>query len=231
MKRILLTTVALLFAIGPLFAQGMGGNGGVGATNMLMTDKGLFVLRSGMLVKYDAAALKQAGEIELFGPAPAAPAENADRAARQKYNAEIARRLAPAIMLVKDNWLLIVIGDGFTRISQDTLKPEATGSLLPEKAPAADAAPGAAPGGGRGMFGAAEQVSGYLLVDNTLYLARSKELLAVDIMAGKVASRIDLPKGFQLTMLGGFGNFGGGIRNGGNRGGGGNNAAGNPPAK
>ena len=219
MKHVLMLVV-LLLATGALFAQGMPGDASGGDSTIVNTPKGLFVLRSGVLAKFDAATLKQTQPLlQLFGPAPAAPKDNNDRDAQQKYNADIMRRMAPAIMLVKDNSLLLVIGDGFARINQDTLKTEAMADIKPMAV--ADA------GQGRGGVRMNEGMPSYLLLGNTLYLARNKELLAISIIDGKV-TRTELPKELQPLQLNFRNMFGGGNGGGGgNRPGGGNNQ---PPA-
>lgn len=226
MKRLLVMGIGLLLATGSLFAQGFGGmmGGSTGNTIMVNTTKGLFALREGVLAKIDPATMQSGKIFQLFGPAPTAPADNTDRAAQQKYYAELQRRMAPAIMIAKDSSLIIVIGDGFARIDQETLKVEATGDLS-----SADKTADTTAGGGMRMM---EPAPGYLLVGDKLCLMRSKEMLSVSITDGKILARAPLPKELQPIPFnfGGRGGFGGGNRGGGNRGGGAGGAGGANPA-
>jgi len=213
MRFFWLLAIAML-ATSSLFAQGFGGRQGSGAmtTLMLNTPKGLFTLRSGVLAKYDLATLQPVKTLALFGAAPELPAGNAQRADRDKYYAEIAKRNAPAIMLTtKDGGLIIVIGDGFARINQDTLKVDASSSLVDPKAPPVD------PNAPRAI----EPVPGYLLVDTTLYLMRGKEMLAVNTTDGKVSTRSALPKELLPLPMPSFQRGGGGPGGGGGNPGGG----------
>jgi len=208
--------VWLLLAAGALLAQGPGGGpmgGGFDSQTLLVnTPKGLFALRSGVLAKYDITTLKAQQVFELFGPMPAPPAQGADRTAWGTYFAEMARRNAPAVMFARDNSLIVIVGDGFAKISQDTLKVELSADLRPADAAAAEP--------GRGFR---EPTPGYLVVGNTLYLMRGKEMLSVALTDGKV-QRTPLPKELQpqqANFRGDGGNREGGNRGGGNRGGGG----------
>ncbi|MHB9026609.1 MAG: hypothetical protein ACYC7E_20955 [Armatimonadota bacterium] len=217
MKQLLVVCVVLL-AAGALFAQGTdsGSKTGTGESSaqLVFTTKGLFALRSGVLVKYDVATLKPAlPPFELFGKAPDPPAANADQPIQQKYRTEMMRRMAPAMMVPKDNSLLIIIGDGYARINQDTLKVEAKADLKnPTAAPEAET--------GRPRT---EPAPAYALVENTLYLLRGTEMLALSITDGKIINRSPLPKELepiQFNFFGGRGSFTpGGNRGGGDRGG------------
>ena len=193
--------------------------GGGGGTNMVCTDRGLFVLRNGVLAKYDLATLKAPEVFELFGPAPAMPTDATDRTAVQAYQTEMQRRLAPGLLLTHDNSLLVIVGNGFARINQDTLAVEATADLTPP------AAATAAPGTGRAPEAApAAQVQG----DN-LYLARTSEVLALNLKTGAIVGRAAVPEDMLPRSFGGGmgGNRGGGAGGGrGGRGGGGGAAGG-----
>ena len=204
MRQFWVLSAVLLLATGLLFAQGFNpgfGGGNAGQTLMVNTAKGLFVLRGGSLAKFDAATLKLAQIFELFGPAPAPPAQNADRDTMTKYYTEMQRRAAPAIMVPKENSLLIVVGDGFAKINQDTLKVEKTADLRAPGAATADA-------GNRSREG----TPGYLVVGDILYLVRNTEMLAISTTDGKV-TRAALPKELQIQQRGGGNN--GGARGGG----------------
>lgn len=196
MKHSLLMAVTLLLAASPLFAQaGRGGimGAGGGSVQMVCTAKGLFALRNGVLVKFDAATLKEAQLLEIFGPMPERPADNADREAMQKYMADMQQRRAAAVMLVKDNSLLVIIGDGFARINQDTLEVEATADL---KNPADAGAAGAAAGART-----VEPAPTCLLVEDTLYLLRSREVLSISVTDGKILARSPLPQQLQPAQM------------------------------
>ncbi|HOF86616.1 MAG TPA: hypothetical protein PLZ36_00750 [Armatimonadota bacterium] len=204
MKTFVLFVILLLG--GALFAQ-VAPNGGA---LMVNTPKGIFALRSGVLARIAPATLKVEKVMQIYGALPEPPAQGAAREAFQQYYAEVAKRNAPAILLVKDGDLLLVTGDIFARINQDTLKVEATANL---KDPAETADPNQ-----RGVR--QEPAPGYLLVNTTLYLLRSKDILSVEITDGKL-TRQPLPaqlQPVQPTFQGG-----GGRGPGGNAGGGGRN--------
>jgi hypothetical protein len=191
MKNFMTMAVTLLCAAGALFAQGfnMMGGGNVN-TIMLKTDKGLFALRNAILVKYDATTLQQVGEFQIFGPAPTMPGDRTDQQAMQDYRTAVQKRQGPAVMIASKDSLLIVIGDGFGRINMDTLKPEAKSSLV---APVdANAVTPATP-----ARAATEPTPGYVLSDNTLYLMRGKEVLAINITDGTILARTALPAELQ----------------------------------
>ena len=220
MKRFFGLGLVLLLTAGALFAQAPGGmmmGANAGSTIMLHTAKGLFALRAGVLAKYEFATLQPVKELQLFGPMPAAPADLTNRDAAQKYFTELQRRMAPAIMIPKDNSLLIAVGDGFARVNQDTLKVEVTGDITQKVAETTTER------GGRMMDGA----PGYVLVGDTLVLMRSKEILSISTVTGKVIARTALTKELQPVQFnfGGRGGFRGG--NGGNGGNGGGYRGGN----
>lgn len=199
--RTMLVMCVLLLA-GALFAQNTAQYGGTAAVN---TPKGLFMLRGGVLGKINTATMKVEKEMALFGAMPAAPAEGADNAARMAYFAELGKRNAPALLLVKDNSLLVIIGDGFARINQDTLTTEKPLSL---KDPNEVVDPNQ-----RGFR--QEPVPGYTMVGDTLFLIRSKEAMAIDVKEGKIITRAPLPADMQPAQnnyRGGGGPGGGGTR-------------------
>ncbi len=223
MKRFVMMSLLLVATAGLLLAQ-VTGSGTLtgptsGSTVMVNTGKGLFALRAGVVAKYDFASLKLVKQLELFGNMPAAPTvDNTDRTASQAYYTALQVRMAPAIMIAKDSSLLIVIGDHFARISQETLKVEAKGDLSPAVKPAATTDTTGGRGGMRGGMGGFEAVPGYLLAGNVLCLMRSTEMLSVSITTGKVLARSALPKILQPQnpfagmrgRNGGFGGFNGG---------------------
>ena len=86
--RYLLVVIAVVIvSASSLFAQGyMGGmlrEGALGSTQMVCSPHGLFVLRTGVLAKYNTQTLQEAKVFELFGPAPKLPEDSADRAGMQ----------------------------------------------------------------------------------------------------------------------------------------------------
>lgn len=202
--KTILVFLALLLG-GALFAQ-VAPNGGA---LMVNTPKGIFALRSGVLARIAPATLKVEKVMQIYGAMPEPPAQGADRDTIQKYYSEVSKRNAPAILLVKDGDLLLVTGDIFARINQDTLKVEATANL---KDPAETTDPNQ-----RGFR--QEPVPGYLLVNTTLYLMKSKEILSVEITDGKL-TRQPLPAQLQPAqvnyMSGGNRGPGGGRTGGGN---------------
>ena len=209
MTRLLLLASLCMLAMCGLFAQAPGPVVGAntGGSVLLSTPKALFVLRAGVLGRLNPTTLATEKVFQLFGPAPEPPAQGSDRAAMQKYFEELQRRNAPALLLAKDNALLIVVGDGFARLNQDTLKVEATADLrAPEEASA-----------GRGT----REAPGYLLQGNTLLLLRGKEMLSLSITDGKILARAPLPKELQPLQMqfnvtrGGGDNRGGGDGRGG----------------
>lgn len=225
--RYLVVMSVLLLAACALFAQGFGNmmGGNQGSTIMLHTSKGLFVLRSGVLAKFNTSTLKVDKELSLFGAAPTMPADRTDRTAMQAYMTDMQRRNAPGILLVKDNSLILLVGDGFARINQDTLTVEAAATIAPEAT--ADTTT-TAPGGGA-AFRMPTAAPSYLLSENTLFLMRGTEILSINVTDGKTLSRAALPKELQPTAMnfGGRNNGAGGGGGGrGNRGGGGGAAPG-----
>jgi hypothetical protein len=204
--------ILLLLAASALFAQ-TAQNGG---TIMVNTPKGLFALRAGVLARLAPATLKVDKEMKLFGEMPALPAEGADSAARMKYYEELQKRNAPALMLVKDASLLVIIGDGFARINQETLATEKALSL---KDPKEVVDPN--------QRFRQEPVPGYLLVGDTLFLMRSKEVMSINVTEGKIITRQPLPPELQTVQPNYQGNRGGGGRGPGGGGGNGGNGGGN----
>jgi uncharacterized membrane protein YgcG len=211
--RNFVTLVALVLATTILWAQpdpnAAGGNAGGGPrdgmqggpppgmrggmntqqTLLVNTLKGIFMLRNGVLARFSLDAKADGAPLSVFGPMPAMP-QNADQQTMMKFMQEEQKRNAPAIMVTKDNLLLIVIGDAFFRFDIEKMAQvgEITG-LAAADAPAA---------GQQGMR-MPEAAPGYLVVGNTLYLARATELLALDITTGKINSRLPLAKELQQT--------------------------------
>ena len=212
MKQIVTLFAMLLLAGSALYAQGGGGgafNMGARSNTLLVnTDEGLFVMRSGVIAKFDVETLQVKHEYPLFGAMPQPPADRTDRAAMTAYNTDIQRRNAPAVMLAVKESLLVLIGDNFARINQKTFEIEATGTLAAADAPAA-------PGGVMAFLG--EPAPTTLLEDDILYIVRQREMISLDITNGTVLARMALPAD-MLPRQQGVGR-GGGARGGGAAGG------------
>jgi len=235
MKYFMTMSLVLLLASGAIFAQRANFNMGGGnlTTIMLKTDKGLFALRSGVLVKYDATTLQQIAEYKIFGDAPTAPVRPTDmtdqaavaawRTDMQTYTTSLQKRQGAALMISTKDSLLIVIGDGFGRISQDTLKPEAKASLLPPATAPAVVDPNAPAAPVRQTV---EPVPGYVLDGTTLFLMRAKEVLSINTVDGTIIARSTLPVELQPAAQNMFNPGGGRGGAGGNGGAAGGGAAG-----
>ncbi len=199
---------AVIASASCLFAQiYMGGTlreGAVGSTQMVYSSHGLFVLRTGVLAKYDPQTLQEVQVFELFGPAPKLPEDSTDRAGVQTYLGEMQRRMAPALMLTHEDSLLIIVGNGFARIDQETLKVAATADFtMPEEGEGTEL--------GRGLR-RVEPAPTYLLVGQTIYLTRSNEVLALDVTEGEILGRTPLPEEMQPAPMSGFMGMRGGLR-------------------
>ena len=218
MRRLLTIGVFLVLAVNMLYAQGMGSN-----TQVANTDEGLFVMRAGVVAKFDVETLQVKGEYPLFGAAPQMPADRTDQAAMRAYRTEMQRRNAPGVLLTTKESLLILIGDGFARINQKTFEIEAKGSIAAVVDPAA---PAPAPN----MFAGMEPAPTCLLDGNILYIIRSREVISLDITDGKVLLRTPVPADMmpqqRMNQPGGGGAPGG--AGGGARGGAGGGGANNP---
>ncbi len=87
------------------------------------TADAVYVLCYGGLVKLDAKTLEPVKVKALYGPVINV-AENATTEAKTFAGIDHARRTLPAVMLLQDNAMLIVIGDDFFRVNTDTLEIE-----------------------------------------------------------------------------------------------------------
>jgi uncharacterized membrane protein YgcG len=213
---LLVSALTVLAAVAPPAAPVSGpSNASGGGAILLTTEKGLFVLRDGVLGKFELPTLKQVQTLEMFGNMPEPPKDWTDQKARQDYQLARQRRTAPAIMIAQGTSLIVVIGDGFARLSQDTLKMEASADLRPQTPDAADN------NNPYAMY-RTDPTPGYLLTDTTLYLMRTTELFAITTLDGKF-TRATLSKELQ-PLRSSFGNQGG--AQGGGRGGNGANGAG-----
>lgn len=210
MKKLLLLCALLVVSTLCVLAQGPGGGRSSGGSDTLMvnTPKGLFVLRGGALARFDMITLKQLGVLELLGAMPAPPADQNDRNAMMVWYGEFNKRRAPAVIIPKDNSLLIILGEDFVRISQDTLAVEAQASL------AAPKKEGDAPQQGFRM----PQTPGTLLVGDLLYVINGTEIISINTLNGKIIQRKDVPKEMLPVQMPNN-TRGGGNNGGGNRGG------------
>ena len=191
MRKLLAVVFILVLSTVAAFAQfsmGMPPVGQSGGALIESTPKGFFVLRNGVVVKFDAATMQVAGTKELFGPLPAMPQGDMRQnpGLFRDWFAEHAKRNAPAIMLPADNALVIVIGTTFFRVNQDTLAIGSQTELVPPSAPLPSSPHAAA-------MTMPPATSGYKLIGNTLYLLLPTELLGVNIEDGTVTTRTPLP--------------------------------------
>ncbi len=249
MLRITLLLALALSAMTMAFAQaapgtpppqptGPGGNRGGGmqgmqqpSADMTITPNGVFVLKSGVLVKYDTTLKQQGTPLELFGaPLPARPTvsnppTDTETQAMMAWMQDAAPRLSAAAMLAKGDELLIVIGSTLYRVNQKTMALDTKqAKLLPAQGNMAQNRPLAA------MMTALNASKPVLqLCDNTLFIVIGSNLAAVNADTGDVLSNGMLPKETTINMpnmRGGMGGNGGGRGGRGGRGaGGGNNNA------
>lgn len=171
-------------------AQQWMNNLGNGLVNQQVTMKvlpqGLFVLRGGVLAKFDATNLQEQGVLELFGPAPAPiDMRNATPEERQRAMQDRTKRMQQAEVLPMGADLLVVIGEQFFRIKLADLTIKVQSELVVPDAPQP-------PAQGR-QFGGFAMPTTLELKDNTLYVLRGADLLTVDVETGKVVATGKLP--------------------------------------
>lgn len=185
MKQILCLTVLLTLALGA-FAQAIGPMmAGRNDAVMLGTEQGLFVLKSGTLAKLDPATLMPAmPPFELFGAMPAQPA-GGDQEAWQAYMKAMLQRTAPALLIPHGKDLLVVIGENFARIDQETFGLAVGVSFARE-------------GAEQPMVFRPEPVPQYVVLGDVLYLLRDTETIAINIEDGKLLARTPLPPSMQI---------------------------------
>ena len=211
MRKLLYVVCVLVLATVGAYAQFPGGGmmpGGMmfGQSNGALlesTSKGVFALRNGVLAKFDTKTLQLAGSVELFGPMPAAPQpglqQNGSGAIRE-WHMQVAKRSAPAIMLHKDDSLIIVIGSSFFRVNEDTLVISAQSDLT---------APNAAPAAPGRMMMQPATAPAYKLEDDHLLLLEDTELISVNTQDGTVVGRTPLPDAMIPSPMMPRGNRGG----------------------
>jgi len=144
---------------------------------MVTTPAAVFVVRQGVLAKYDARTLETQGMVELFGPPPAE--ENAENPLAKL---DWIRRLAPGAMLAEEQELLIVIGEQYFRVNRATLEVQVSASLFKAQA-----------------LAPVERLMAVLsppvlaMQGETLYVTRGNQLLAVNRKDGVVRGVGALP--------------------------------------
>ncbi len=98
------------------------------------TPQGIFVLRNGVLAKFNGHAIQPTGVLELDGPLQAAPAENASVEVWHQYAFEAAKRALPIRMVAKGNDLYIADILQLWHVDGVTMKLKATIPLIDAKA-------------------------------------------------------------------------------------------------
>jgi len=161
------------------------GPGGLRGPDMMVepTEQGVFVLQGGVLLKYDAATLKQVGRIVLLQPRDA---ESGDQPGPPHMG-------PPAGTLrVHEGNVLAVLADQFVVVNAASFKVTAKATI---PAPARQDAPPEDVNADAGFRRPpmAPQCMMLKTVGETAYLQRGPELLAVSIANGKVTATGELP--------------------------------------
>ncbi len=187
MKHLWWIVLLCLLALGAP-AQGPLWPGASAHGALVATEHGLFVLRAGTLARMDPQQLTPAlPPLELFGPMPEPPQGN-DPAAWQAYAKAQLLRLTPGVLIPCHEDLLVVIGEHFARIDQQTFEVKVGVSFARE---------GAAPEAPR-----LASPPLYHLDGDTLYLLRDTEMLAINIQDGRLHNRAPLPPALQGRAMG-----------------------------
>ena len=95
-------------------------------TVMAATDRYVYFLRNGVLVQYDGQALKAARLLELDGPLPAKPADDAPFATRLKFGLAVVKRSAAPALVVSGGDLVIATFGMVYDVDAVTLKLKST---------------------------------------------------------------------------------------------------------
>ncbi len=133
-RLVIVCALALCISATAVWAQFPNSPGGSG--DMTITKNGLFVLKNGVLAKFDATTLKQQGTaLELFGPPPEPPTPGTvtteqDRQKTMNWSYANGIRSCPAAMQAKDDELLIVMYNSVFRVNQRTMTLDTTQSKL-----------------------------------------------------------------------------------------------------
>ncbi|MHB9133210.1 MAG: hypothetical protein ACYDBB_19240 [Armatimonadota bacterium] len=162
-------------------------------TLMVRTDNGLFVLRTGVLAKYQPDVLNQPQIKELF-PAPMAMpvGDNPDEAKVREWAMDVGKRLVPAVIVPVGHELVIIIGEWFFRIDSETLEVKIAKQLLPKNP---------LPEWVRLQSLIAPPSAVVSPKEPVLYLSRGQQLLAVNINTGELLSGGVLPEKMQPERL------------------------------
>jgi hypothetical protein len=106
---------------------------------MQITPDGVFLLKTGVLIKYETGSMKQSGLLQLFGAMPAPPTVQdpslptaEERDARQAWTMKNMERFAPATMLQEQGKLYILSGDNYFCVDAKTLTLVAKANLALE---------------------------------------------------------------------------------------------------
>ncbi len=91
------------------------------STEMVATPQGLYILRNGVLAKFDGHSTKPACQYDLYDQLPPVPADNATDADWQAYAQAQSKRLSPAALVVKDANLFIAGKEFLWEIDANTL--------------------------------------------------------------------------------------------------------------
>lgn len=162
-------------------------------TLMVRTNDGLFVLRSGVLAKYQPDTLNQPQIKELF-PAPIAmPAgDNPDEAKVREWAMDVGKRILPAVIVPLGQDLVIIIGEQFFRINGVTLEVKVAKQILPKNP---------MPELNRLMMMTAPPSAVVSTQEPVLFLSRGQQLLSVNINTGELLADGVLPEKMQPERL------------------------------
>lgn len=163
------------------------------ATTVKSTDGAFFVLRNGVLGKFDPQTLEPLGQYALFGPMPEQPKQDAPAADLQAYLTELTKRLAPATVVVHGTNLVIATNDQFVYIDGTTLQPKINVPLAAQAA--AVPAAGGLRLGGMISSGPTLEVNG-----NIAYLVRGDSMAAFDLDAAKVLADAKIPATMNIDL-------------------------------
>jgi len=171
-------------------------------TMVAQNARGVFILRNGMLAKFNPDSLAQEGLVDLFPPDAEntkAPPANPFRGGKPAIGDDAdtkallvqALRLLPSTLLLRDHDILVVAGESYFRIDTATLAIKATSRLVPvvdDKL--ADVQKLA-----KTLERLQASLSPVTLASNdtTLFIVRGIQIAAVDIEQGTVTAMTQLP--------------------------------------
>lgn len=154
---------------------------------MLVTPQGLLVLKGGVLLRLDPATLEQRQLLELFGPLPIIPLGAVTPEQRQQAALGLLPRYYPAVMVPVQDDVLIVIGDAYFRVHATDLTIAAQSRFDQPFAQNADNL--------RNLL----DTPTALVHEQSLYLTRGNQVLAINIADGKAQAVGNLP--WQMQPL------------------------------